>query len=170
MLLYSTCNWQLNLSQLLNICTISLSSYKDARNCNIPLIFFLKTTFGNYILMCNSFMEIELKYKDQLLALKLSLINSWPLEFSLLWSVSIKFNEFQNTTRTSLLTLPIPRISKQDVMRLQENIITPVCYIYRVIQICYFANISVKSWHIAFEISMLKVYDRWNEIGWSHRT
>ena len=82
---------------------ISLSFYKDwietwclaASNWNIPLIFSSKTIFGNYILMCHSFMEIDLKYKDPLLALKLSLINFWPLEFSLLWSVSIKFNTFQ---------------------------------------------------------------------------
>ena len=39
---------------------------------------------------------------------------------------------------------------------------------------CYttllFAKIIVKSWHIAFEISMRNVHDRLNEIGWSRPT
>ena len=76
-------------------CHLIKIELKRQVNETLHLYFPEKQFFGNYILMCHSYMEMDLKYKDPLLALKLSLINFWPLEFSFLWSVSIKFNTFQ---------------------------------------------------------------------------
>ena len=139
-----------------------------ASKWNITLIFSWETIFGNYILMCHSFMEIELKYKDQLLALKLSLINFWPLEFSLLWSVSIKFNTFPNTTRTYIVNATTSRNiqTRCDGHTGKSQLSVPYTVWYKFV----IARIIVTSWRIAFEITMLNVYDRWNEIGWLNRT
>ena len=107
-----------------------------ASNWNISLIFSLQTIFGNYISMCHSFMEIDLTYKDQLLALKLSLINFWPLEFSLLWSVSIKFNTFQNNTRTDIVNATTSKNIQTRCDGCTGKYHHIIFFIYSVIQSC----------------------------------